>query len=850
MISAIGSSFEEQTKKQKQKHTQDQNQRNKKQLGEKALDSANVKVGERAPVDFRRATCRKSGYQTIESQKNRQLEEKLQFLDSLQAKKARRRREDIGYEQRGSLWWRKKKSLACSRRDLDSDLDNASGESRRFFGVGAKQSGSLAGIGTETASKITTAAQSSYLQISLVSPPTCNILRTSKSTGFDIASGRSRYCSKCWHSERVYLVPEVKEAALSRKLLRIEIVQILAENETTTTTRLELTLFNSNLHRATLVLKAERSKPEDRFSRQQQQNLLSKAPFAPLARSKRSGISAEDTAPAAEPVQVSRRLNWSGLRLNWKTPLGNGIAFCRFSVNKITLKAAVKRRSRRGRASCQLQRHHNHRKQACRITQIDGAHEIARRKSVCSVDCHMERRRLGRGDVSSGAIKLDSDRFWWRLIGAEKLQVKEEEEEAQIQVNSSASRCGQPAKRASINIYNIVVRSPSRCCCCCCCWCRLPVKMVNLGFDSAQVRTCQCFGCFPETLVKILPADLSARRCYGRAKQQREPKSPQSRHKCKALLMMIDASCDVIDFGGEPAGKSLRGGNARSLEWAKFASLADSSGKLGRVCPRTNPPASSLASAVSARRPINQVGRKVAARLGLGELANKSKSATATTSNNNSNNRNRNRRPKGSSEFKTAALALLLACCYLASTCAPVAAASAAKLGPFVDAQASPLGRRDWPEVAASNKRPARWAPGPLQGDNGLDEAAGNGSHQDSDNAAIRWRADNIRRRQYPADLQHLQHLQQEQPTPPQQPNTLTPHPPGYRWPFLGLVGFMLVGATGNILVCMAIWRERRLQTATNYFLLSLALADLLVCTLVMPFGIVYEFFGKYFAAN
>lgn len=66
----------------------------------------------------------------------------------------------------------------------------------------------------------------------------------------------------------------------------------------------------------------------------------------------------------------------------------------------------------------------------------------------------------------------------------------------------------------------------------------------------------------------------------------------------------------------------------------------------------------------------------------------------------------------------------------------------------------------------------------------------------------------------------------------------------------MGLVGFMLVGATGNILVCMAIWRERRLQTATNYFLLSLALADLLVCTLVMPFGIVYEFFGKYFAAN
>lgn len=68
---------------------------------------------------------------------------------------------------------------------------------------------------------------------------------------------------------------------------------------------------------------------------------------------------------------------------------------------------------------------------------------------------------------------------------------------------------------------------------------------------------------------------------------------------------------------------------------------------------------------------------------------------------------------------------------------------------------------------------------------------------------------------------------------------------PKYRWPFIGLVGFMFIGATGNILVCMAIWRERRLQTATNYFLLSLAVADLLVCTLVMPFGIIYEFYGK-----
>lgn len=67
-----------------------------------------------------------------------------------------------------------------------------------------------------------------------------------------------------------------------------------------------------------------------------------------------------------------------------------------------------------------------------------------------------------------------------------------------------------------------------------------------------------------------------------------------------------------------------------------------------------------------------------------------------------------------------------------------------------------------------------------------------------------------------------------------------------YRWPFVGLVGFMCLGASGNILVCMAVWRERRLQSATNYFLLSLAVADLLVCVLVMPFGIIYELNGKF----
>ncbi|XP_075981012.1 5-hydroxytryptamine receptor 2B isoform X2 [Anticarsia gemmatalis] len=54
------------------------------------------------------------------------------------------------------------------------------------------------------------------------------------------------------------------------------------------------------------------------------------------------------------------------------------------------------------------------------------------------------------------------------------------------------------------------------------------------------------------------------------------------------------------------------------------------------------------------------------------------------------------------------------------------------------------------------------------------------------------------------------------------------------------LVALMLVVCTaaGNVLVCLAIYLERRLQNVTNYFLMSLAITDLLVAILVMPLGI------------
>lgn len=55
-----------------------------------------------------------------------------------------------------------------------------------------------------------------------------------------------------------------------------------------------------------------------------------------------------------------------------------------------------------------------------------------------------------------------------------------------------------------------------------------------------------------------------------------------------------------------------------------------------------------------------------------------------------------------------------------------------------------------------------------------------------------------------------------------------------------GLLALALVAATaaGNILVCLAISWDRRLQNVTNYFLMSLAITDLMVAVLVMPLGI------------
>ncbi|XP_055981631.1 5-hydroxytryptamine receptor 2C [Sorex fumeus] len=57
-------------------------------------------------------------------------------------------------------------------------------------------------------------------------------------------------------------------------------------------------------------------------------------------------------------------------------------------------------------------------------------------------------------------------------------------------------------------------------------------------------------------------------------------------------------------------------------------------------------------------------------------------------------------------------------------------------------------------------------------------------------------------------------------------------------WPALPIIVIVILTIGGNILVIMAVSMERKLHNATNYFLMSLAFADMLVGLLVMPISL------------
>lgn len=66
------------------------------------------------------------------------------------------------------------------------------------------------------------------------------------------------------------------------------------------------------------------------------------------------------------------------------------------------------------------------------------------------------------------------------------------------------------------------------------------------------------------------------------------------------------------------------------------------------------------------------------------------------------------------------------------------------------------------------------------------------------------------------------------------------------QWAALLIVMVIVPTIGGNILVILAVSLEKKLQNATNYFLMSLAVADLLVGLLVMPIALVTVLYGKF----
>ena len=58
-------------------------------------------------------------------------------------------------------------------------------------------------------------------------------------------------------------------------------------------------------------------------------------------------------------------------------------------------------------------------------------------------------------------------------------------------------------------------------------------------------------------------------------------------------------------------------------------------------------------------------------------------------------------------------------------------------------------------------------------------------------------------------------------------------------WPVFLLFVIVIVAIGGNVLVCLAVGYKRKLQNMFNFFLVSLALSDMLSAILVMPLSII-----------
>lgn len=67
---------------------------------------------------------------------------------------------------------------------------------------------------------------------------------------------------------------------------------------------------------------------------------------------------------------------------------------------------------------------------------------------------------------------------------------------------------------------------------------------------------------------------------------------------------------------------------------------------------------------------------------------------------------------------------------------------------------------------------------------------------------------------------------------------------------FMVYTSIFILGIFGNVLVCYVVCRNKAMQTVTNLFITNLALSDILLCVLAVPFTPLYTFLGKWVFGN
>ncbi|XP_011836670.1 PREDICTED: orexin receptor type 2 isoform X1 [Mandrillus leucophaeus] len=76
-------------------------------------------------------------------------------------------------------------------------------------------------------------------------------------------------------------------------------------------------------------------------------------------------------------------------------------------------------------------------------------------------------------------------------------------------------------------------------------------------------------------------------------------------------------------------------------------------------------------------------------------------------------------------------------------------------------------------------------------------------------------------------------------------------HPKEYEWVLIaGYIIVFVVALIGNVLVCVAVWKNHHMRTVTNYFIVNLSLADVLVTITCLPATLLVDitetwFFGQ-----